>query len=276
MHPIGAQLCGSKPKLAAPSAKILEDMGFDVIDLNCGCPVDKVTKDGSGSGMLKTPNLIGDVLSNIISAVKVPVTVKIRAGWNEQTINAAEITKIAEQAGAKAICIHGRTREQAYKGPANWDYIKAAKEAAKNILVIGNGDIFDPPSAKGIFEHTGCDAILVARGTMGHPWIVKDIMDYLSGVEPQVRTLEDCRQELMEHFRCIMDYHHERKASVDVRRVGCWYLKKSQGTKGFREVISKVESCEKALEFIRTFPLGTGIDNDSEATQPEDNCDGCS
>src|SRR6185437_6206308 len=139
MHPIGGQICGSKPQYAGKSAKIIEELGFDVVDLNCGCPVDKVTKDGSGSGMLKTPELIGEILSNMTAAVKIPVTVKIRAGWDEKSLNAAEIVQIAEQAGAAAICVHGRTREQGYKGPANWDWIRECKRAAKKIQVIGNG-----------------------------------------------------------------------------------------------------------------------------------------
>ena len=179
MHPIGAQICGSKPKMASDAARIIESLGFDVIDFNCGCPVDKVTKDGSGSGMLKNPQLIGEVLSNVVAAVKIPVTVKIRAGWDEQSINAAEITKIAESAGAKAITVHGRTRAQGYRGPANWDYIKEAKEAANQILVIGNGDVFDAKSGADLFNHTDCDGILVARGTMGQPWIAENIRRYL-------------------------------------------------------------------------------------------------
>ncbi|KAG8172289.1 hypothetical protein JTE90_025602 [Oedothorax gibbosus] len=136
MRPIGAQLCGSKPELAAECARIIQDLGFDSLDLNCGCPVDKVTKDGSGSGMLKTPQLIGDILANMVSAVKIPVTIKIRAGWDSSQINAVEIVKIAESAGAKAICIHGRTRAQAYRGPANWDWIRECKQAAQTIKVI--------------------------------------------------------------------------------------------------------------------------------------------
>jgi len=203
MHPIGAQLCGSKPKVAAAAARIVEDLGFDVIDFNCGCPVDKVTKDGSGSGMLKTPELIGETLSEIISAVKIPVTVKIRAGWDEQSINAVEITRIAERAGAKAIAIHGRTRAQGYKGRANWDYIKACKEAAREILVIGNGDVFDVESALRMFAHTQCDAVLVSRGTMGQPWIAEDILRALDGEKVPERSVADVKRGLYEHFECI-------------------------------------------------------------------------
>lgn len=251
MHPIGAQLCGSKPKLAGPAAKMIEDMGFDVVDLNCGCPVDKVTKDGSGSGMLKTPELIGELLSEMVAAVKIPVTVKIRAGWDKDSINAPEITKIAEKAGAKAICIHGRTREQAYQGPANWDWIRACVEVAENILVIGNGDVVDAESAQRIVQVTGCDAVLVSRGTMGQPWVVDEILRFFKGLPPQSRTFEDSRLELIEHYERVLNYSSGRKAVVDARRIGCWYLKSSPGTRSFREKISRVDTEEEALELMK-------------------------
>lgn len=256
MHPIGGQICGSKPEIAGQAAKIIEDLGFDVVDLNCGCPVDKVTKDGSGSGMMKNPQLIGEVISNMVAAVKIPVTVKIRAGWDEQSINAPLITQIAEAAGAKAICIHGRTRQQAYRGPANWDWIKACKDVAKDILVIGNGDIFDAQAADRIFDHTNCDAILVSRGTLGQPWIVEDIIRLLSSEEPIERGVEHCRQALLEHFLHTVSYHNGRRVVVDMRRVGCWYLKKSAGTRAFREQISKAENVEQVRELILNFPIG--------------------
>ncbi len=270
MHPIGAQLCGSKPSIAGQAAKIVEDLGFDVVDLNCGCPVDKVTKDGSGSGMLKTPELIGEVIANMVAAVKIPVTVKIRAGWDEHQINAEQIVKIAEKAGAKAICVHGRTRQQGYRGPANWDYIKACKQAATDILVIGNGDIVDGPSAAEIFKQTGCDAVLIARGTMGQPWIVEDILRYLDGHPVIERTLEDCRTALYEHFLFTQRYHHDHRVCVDMRRVGCWYLKKSSGTRQFRELISRAKSIEEIHDLILHFPLGEGTS--SEEVEEETDC----
>lgn len=273
MHPIGGQLCGSKPALAGTAAKIIEDLGFDVVDLNCGCPVDKVTKDGSGSGMLKTPALIGEVISNMVAAVKIPVTVKIRAGWDERAINVAEIVEIAEQAGAQAICIHGRTRQQGYKGPANWDYIKAGKQAAKNIKVIGNGDILDGPSAANIMDQTGCDAVLVARGTLGQPWAVQDILRYFEGLPPIARSLEECRQALFEHFLATELYHHDHKICVDMRRVGCWYLKKASGTRAFREKISRAGSVEEVKELILHFPLEELIEEEkNEELQDADCC----
>ena len=272
MHPIGGQICGSKPAIAGQAAKIIEDLGFDVVDLNCGCPVDKVTKDGSGSGMMKNPQLIGEVISNMVAAVKIPVTVKIRAGWDENSINAPLITQIAEQAGAQAICIHGRTRQQAYKGPANWDWIKDCKEAAKSILVIGNGDIFDALAAEKIFAHTQCDAILVSRGTLGQPWIVEDILRHLSGELPINRTVEDCRQALLEHFNHTVKYHHGRRVVVDMRRVGCWYLKKSAGTRAFREQISRAESLDQVRDLIINFSFG---EEPAAEILEQEECDAC-
>ena len=259
MHPIGGQLCGSKPEIAGKAAKIIEELGFDTVDLNCGCPVDKITKDGSGSGMLKTPQLIGDVIANMVAAVEIPVTVKIRAGWDEASINAAEITKIAEKAGATAICIHARTRQQAYKGPANWKWIKECVEVADTIQVIGNGDIFSPEAAYQCFELTGCDALLVSRGTLGHPWIVGDILAHLEGNSLKPRSFEECRQALLEHFDAIVHYHHPQKAVIDMRRVGCWYLKKSAGNKAFRERISKASSLDEVRQLIIDYPLNEGV-----------------
>lgn len=257
MHPIGAQLCGSKPKIAAAAARIVEDLGFDVIDFNCGCPVDKVTKDGSGSGMLKTPELIGETLSAIIAAVKIPVTVKIRAGWDDKSINAVEITRIAERAGAKAIAIHGRTREQGYKGRANWDYIKACKAVAKEILVIGNGDVFDVESALRMFSYTECDAVLVSRGTMGQPWIAEDILKALDGIPVPERSVEDLKQSLLEHFECIIRYQPERQSLLDMRRVGCWYLKRLNNVKELRNQLNKSANTTEVFQHLSNFSWET-------------------
>ena len=250
MHPIGGQICGSKPRLAGPSAKIIEDLGFDVVDLNCGCPVDKVTKDGSGSGLLKNPELIGEIVSNMVAAVKIPVTVKIRAGWDERHIIVEQVTEIVEAAGAKAICIHGRTRAQAYEGPANWDYIRRAKLAAKNIYVIGNGDLVDPISVEKMFETTGCDGVLVARGTMGKPWIIEDIYRHLSGGEVLDRGGLFYRDILLEHLDHIMAYQAEKRAITDLRRVSFWYLKKVPGARKLRELINQGRSIEALREVI--------------------------
>jgi tRNA-dihydrouridine synthase B len=270
MHPIGGQICGSKPEIAGQAARIIEELGFDVIDLNCGCPVDKITKDGSGSGMLKTPERIGEVIANMVAAVKIPVTVKIRAGWDENSINAMTITRIAEEAGAQAICIHGRTRQQAYKGDANWDYIKACKEQARTIKVIGNGDLYTAEDVKEMFAYTGCDAVLIARGTMGQPWIADDVYRLLSDQQPVQRSLEDYRQALLEHFLAAYDYHNERRVVIDMRRVGCWYLKKASGTRQFRELISRASDSATVRDLILNFPLGEGHDLPSDHEEEQD------
>lgn len=255
MHPIGGQICGSKPSLAGSAAKMIEDLGFDVVDLNCGCPVDKVTKDGSGSGMLKTPDLIGEILHEMVSTVKIPVTVKIRAGWDETSINAEQITKIAEQAGAKAITIHGRTREQGYTGPANWDHIKRCKEAATTIKVIGNGDVFDAHAARRMFEYTGCDAVLVSRGTFGQPWIVEDIRNLLQGKELGVRTSQAAKELLIQHMSYIEGYKEEREAICDMRRICAWYLKNVAHVREFRAKTGKAASLQEIRDLIHEFEL---------------------
>ncbi len=254
MHPIGAQLCGAKPHMAGSCAKIIEDLGFDVIDLNCGCPVDKVTKDGSGSGLLKHPKLIGEIISNMVAAVRIPVTVKIRAGWDANSINAQEITQIAEQAGAQAICIHGRTRSQGYKGFANWDYIRDCKAVAKHILIIGNGDLFNVDSAEKIFAHTGCDAILLSRGTMGQPWLIDDIYRHLSGLDISLKSAWEYRDAMLEHLEHIVSYQPERKVVTDMRRVGCWYLKKGKGTRQLREALNRSKSTQEIRMLIADYP----------------------
>lgn len=252
MHPIGAQLCGSNLNLVAKAAQIVEDLGFDLIDLNCGCPVDKVTKDGSGSGLLKNPEKIGDLLSKMVSAVSIPVTVKIRVGWDLQHIVAPQVTQIAEQAGAKAIFVHGRTRVQAYKGPANWDYIKECKDKAKNILVFGNGDVFEAKDALNLLEQTHCDGVLVSRGTLGQPWIAEDIHLAMQGKLPiEDRSFDYKIKVLEEHFDWIERYAPEKKAVLDMRRVGCWYFKKGEAAKAFRKSMSQVKSTEQARALVR-------------------------
>ncbi len=250
MRPIGAQLCGSKPKLAGPTARIIEELGFDVVDLNCGCPVDKITKDGSGSGMLKNPELIGEVITNMVNAVNIPVTIKIRAGWDDTSINAAEITRVAEAAGAKAISIHGRTREQKYTGKANWDHIKACKEAATSILVVGNGDVFDAEAGLALFEHAGCDAILISRGTFGKPWIAEDVKRLDNGSSPLTLNMQD---HLLDHMHYITSYQTDRKALLDMRRVGCWYLRQGTGTKKLRESLNRTKNLSEVETLIQNY-----------------------
>lgn len=246
MHPIGAQLCGRDVSLVADAARIIEDLGFDVIDLNCGCPVDKVVKGGGGSALLKEPQLIGELLSKIVCAVNIPVTVKVRAGWDVDNINVKEITRIAECAGVAVIFVHGRTRKQGYRGKACWDYIKDAKDVASQIKVFGNGDVFDASAAQMMVEQTGCDGVLISRGTLGKPWLGRDIID---GISNDSRD-EECLEALFEHFEIISSYYNDRRAALDARRVGCWYVKNVIKARELRGIISKVKTIDEAKEIL--------------------------
>ncbi len=249
---IGAQLCGSKPELAGQCAKMLEEMGFTLIDLNCGCPVDKVTKDGSGSGLLKDPEKIGDILANMVASVSIPVTLKIRAGWDEETITAPQITEIAEKAGAKAITIHGRTRKQAYRGPAVWEHIRACKEVAKEIKVIGNGDLHTGEDVERMYQETGCDGFLIARGTLGRPWAAQEVIDYFTA-EVKKRPFEEYLDALREHYQVIKGYRNDKKAIIDMRRVGCWYIKGGKATRAFRQKISHAQTLDEVEDLLYNY-----------------------
>jgi tRNA-dihydrouridine synthase B len=258
MHPIGAQICGSHAQVAKEAARIVEDLGFDVIDLNCGCPVDKIVKDGSGSGLLRAPEQIGEIVAAIVAAVQIPVTVKIRSGWDRNQITAPSITRIAEEAGASAITIHGRTREQAYSGQADWNVIHECKKVANNILVIGNGDVIDGPSAARMLAVTHCDAVLVARGMLGRPWIVEDIERYLAGSPPLLRGIADTQRALFDHFDKIIQYQPEQQALLDMRRVGCWYLKHYVGAKFLRMQINQARSTSEIFAILGAFDWNLG------------------
>lgn len=246
MHPIGAQICGSKSKIAAEAAKIIEDKGFDLIDLNCGCPVPKITKDGSGAAMLLNLELIGDVLSSMVSSVKIPVTIKIRTGWDDSSYCADKVTLIAEKAGAKAIFIHGRTRKQGYSGSANLEYIRKSKEIAHEIKVIGNGDVFTGEAAFKMFEETKCDGILVARGTLGKPWLVEEI-------EKKV-TKRSVKEALLEHFQYIVQVKAgDKKTFLNMKKVSFWYLRNYPGVKQLRLLLSKANSVNEIFYLVNHY-----------------------
>lgn len=252
MHPIGAQICGSSPKLARQAAKIIEDLGFDVVDLNCGCPVDKVTKDNSGSGLLKFPEKIGEILSEMKAAVSIPVTVKIRVGWNNQEIVAPKVTRIAEEAGAQAIFVHGRTREQAYTGHANRDLIRACVQQRQHIPVFGNGDIFDGPSALDMFERTGCDGVLLSRGTLGAPWLAEDVAAYLSNTPPPPITEETIHDCLLHHFHHSKSFNDDKKTLVDMRKVATWFFRKKPEMAQLRDKINRARTLDEIELLINT------------------------
>jgi tRNA-dihydrouridine synthase B len=250
MHPIGAQLCGSNLNFVVEASKIIEDLGFDVLDLNCGCPVDKVVRDG-GSGLLKTPDLIGELLCKMVNAVNIPVTVKIRAGWDDNSVNVEETTRIAEEAGASAIFIHGRTRKQGYRGKACWDYIRQGKDVAKEMPVFGNGDVFDKISAENMMEETGCDGVLISRGTLGQPWLGREILE-------DTPVYRDCLEVLFEHFEYILQYYDSRRAVLDARKIGCWYVKNVPGARELRAAISKVKTIDEIRKMFESWEKDLG------------------
>ena len=206
-----------------------------------------------GSGLLKEPMRIADIICEMVAAVKIPVTLKIRAGWDEGWINAGEITKLAEAAGAQVISVHGRTRAQAYRGPANWDYIRQCKEVAQTIKVIGNGDVFDADSAERMFRETGCDGVLLSRGTMGNPYLIEDIYRHFEGLEAVERTDLDRCKSLLEHFHYCLEYQSEYKAIVAMRRLGIWYFKHLTHMKDFRRSVAKVASYEDIQKVFKDF-----------------------
>ncbi|MBI5346170.1 MAG: tRNA dihydrouridine synthase DusB [Chlamydiae bacterium] len=251
MHPIGAQICGSNPKLSKECAKIIEDKGFDIIDFNCGCPVNKVIKDGSGSAMLKTPELIGEILSEIISGVKIPVSVKVRIGWDFNSINILDIVQIAEKAGAAAITIHGRTRSQGYSGPSNWEYIKESKKIAKKIKVIGNGGLFEPLDIEKMFKETNCDGVMVARGALQKPWIAKEWESYC--LNKQEGFFIDKKALFLEHLHYTQMICHERQVLLEMKKIAASYLKNLKDIKHLRIAIMNSSSTEDVFSAVNNF-----------------------
>jgi tRNA-dihydrouridine synthase B len=257
MRPLGAQIFGGRVECAGPAARIIEELGFDSIDLNCGCPVKKVVNDRGGASLLKDPSLIGDLIAEMVAHTSIPVTAKIRVGWDEESINVEEVVRTIEAAGAVAVTVHGRTRAQGYRGEVNYEYIRRAKQAAKKIPVIGNGDIFDVYSAEKMFEETGCDGILVARGMLGKPWIAREIYSYLGeGIEPMEHDDKELREVLLRHFHYGLECFHEQKALIIMRKMGCWYFKGRPRARDFRSAMSRVSSPEEVYRIIdEFFPL---------------------
>lgn len=222
-RPVSLQLFGSDPDIMADMAQRIEDRPFDIFDINMGCPVQKVVKNGEGSALMKDPEKVFSIVSSMVRKVQKPVTVKIRKGWDDGHVNAVEIAKIAEQAGASAIAVHGRTREQLYSGKADWDIIRQVKEAVK-IPVIGNGDIVDPASAEDMIRQTGCDGIMIGRGARGNPWIFRRILEYRrTGTDPGQPDFETVRAEILRQARMAVDLKGERTAMSEMRKHVAWY-----------------------------------------------------
>ncbi len=203
-HPIVAQLFGADPKVLAEAARVIEDAGFDGVDMNFGCPVKKVVKCNGGSGLLRDLPLIREILEAVRAAVSIPFTCKIRTGWNDSEIVCCEVGKIAEDVGLQGIALHGRTREQGYSGTANWDWIAALKEAV-SIPVVGNGDVFSPEDAVRMFEHTGCDGVMIGRAASSNPWIFRQIQQYVSTGRYDRPSEEDRYRMIRDYYALLLD-----------------------------------------------------------------------
>jgi tRNA-dihydrouridine synthase B len=241
-RPAAIQIFGSEPDVMALAARKALEFSPDFIDINMGCPAPKITGPGAGSALMKTPQLCGEIVAAVVAAVPVPVTVKIRAGWDEKSVNAVEVASICEQAGAAAVAVHARTRSQMYEPPADWSIIKAVKEAVK-IPVIGNGDVTGAQSAARMLEQTGCDAVMVGRAALGNPWIFQQINAYLDeGRIVPPPSLSERMQIMVQHVELMCRYKGEYRAMKEARKHVGWYLKGLRGASEFRRCAGFLES----------------------------------
>ena len=250
-NPIAYQLFGSEPEILAYAARELKDRKNDAIDINMGCPVPKVVKNGEGSALLKKVDLIYDLVKAVVDAAEKPVTAKIRIGWDKTSINALETAKAIEAAGAAAITVHGRTREQYYSGEADWEMIRKVKESV-SIPVIGNGDVFTGEDANRMLAHTGCDMVMIARGSLGNPWIFRDAIAIWKGEEkPEPPTLEDKVNTMVIHLERLMAEKGHYAAVREMRKHVGWYLKGVHGSAAIRKKINTITDAEELKKTIK-------------------------
>lgn len=250
-RPIAAQIFGSEPELMADMAVRVQEMGFDLIDINMGCPVPKIVNNGDGSALMKDPVLAGKIIKAMADRLSVPVTVKIRKGFDDEHVNAVEMAKIAEQSGAAAVAVHGRTREQYYSGEADWDIIRQVKEAV-HIPVIGNGDVTSAEKAAEMRKITGCDGVMIGRGVQGNPWIFRELAEYdRTGTIPPRPTQEEIRNMMLRHARMQLEFKGEYLGIREMRKHVAWYVKGMKGAAKFRAQINQVESYEELEELLK-------------------------
>lgn len=248
-YPVSLQLFGSDPEIMAEQAKRIEELPFQMLDINMGCPVPKVVKNGEGSALMKNPKLVYNIVAETVKAIQKPVTVKIRKGFDDDSVNAVEIAKIIEEAGAAAVAVHGRTREQYYSGKADWDIIRQVKEAVK-IPVIGNGDVTSAQLAADMREQTGCDGVMIGRGAQGNPWIFHELLVYEeTGVIPPRPGAAEIRDTILRHARLQIDFKGEYLGIREMRKHTAWYTKGMAGSAKFRDLVNQVETYEE-LEIL--------------------------
>lgn len=251
-RPIAQQIFGSDVDSFVKAAKLVEDaMHPDIIDINMGCPVPKVAiKSQAGSALLKNPDKIKEIVSAVVKAVSVPVTVKIRSGWDEKSINAVEVAKVIEEAGASAITVHGRTRAQGYSGNADWNIIKQVKETVK-IPVIGNGDVTSAKKAKEMLDYTGCDAVMIGRGVLGNPWLINECVTYLeSGVIPSRPSSKEKIEMLKRHYKLLVESTSEKQAILEIRTHALWYIKGMPKSAYIKNEICKTKNSEDLFKIL--------------------------
>ncbi len=244
-HPVSLQLFGADADIISRMAQEIEELPFQVLDINMGCPVPKVVKNGEGSALMKRPRLVYEIVSKTVKAVKKPVTVKIRKGFDDEHINAVDIAKIIEDAGAAAVTVHGRTREQYYSGNADWDIIRQVKEAV-SIPVIGNGDVTSGESAVRMRRETGCDGVMIGRGAQGNPWIFSELLSYeKTGEMPKRPDASEIRNMMLRHARLQIEFKGDYLGIREMRKHVAWYTKGLKGSAKLRDEINKTESYEE-------------------------------